>query len=90
MVIHKFPLPLHLGGLHMLPLHPEARVIAVHPQAGCPTIWVLIPDPDPELTKLREFQIIGTGQDIPEGATYCGTSFHEFFVWHVFEVPTGG
>lgn len=90
MVIHKFPLPLNHGGLHMIPLHPEARVVAVHPQNDVPTIWVLTPDPDPDTTRLREFQIVGTGHEVPEDATYCGTSVHEFFVWHVFEVPTGG
>ena len=35
------------------------------------------------------FQIIGTGHDVPDGFTYVGTYFEDPFVWHVYKANIG-
>lgn len=52
-----------------------------------PCIWAEV-DPDSPAVK-RNFQIVGTGWDVPSGV-YCGTMIStEGFVWHLYEIPRG-
>lgn len=38
---------------------------------------------------VRAFQVIGTGQPLPDGARYIGTTGRTVaaLIWHLFEVP---
>jgi hypothetical protein len=71
----------------MLPV--GAKVLAVHEQHGLPCVWFLVDTDAPKQD--RTFWFVGTGQEIPEGASeYVGTVLLDGgrFVLHVFEHPS--
>ena len=85
-VIHK--LPLHAIGTPLRThITTGAKPVAFQYQAGVPTWWLELP-PDWEEEKLsaREFQIFGTGREIPNSAVYIGTVQDDWLVWHLYEV----
>ena len=68
-------------------LIPEQAVVrAVGMQHGQLYIWAEVQRGD-LLTATRTFQVIPTGDDLPNGI-YVGTVFDGPFVWHVYEVTS--
>jgi hypothetical protein len=66
-----------------------AQVLDVQVQHGEPQLWALV---DPNAPKVkREFNVYGTGHDLPHNpGTYVGTFQMQggAFVFHVFEVKS--
>jgi len=54
------------------------------PRKGVPTIWAEVDSEQP--AEPAQFQIFGTGHEIPNGATHVATFDSEPFVWHVFDM----
>lgn len=82
-VIYKYPLALieETG----VPMPRGAIVRSVQVQANCICIWAEVdPKAKPEV---REFRIVGTGQEIPQAPfyLYLATVQMDGFVWHVYE-----
>ena len=62
-----------------------AEVVLVGKQGPQWVIWFRV---DPiAVEEQRAFQVVGTGQEVPPGASHCGSFQDGSFVWHVFEVP---
>ncbi len=55
------------------------------PRKGVPTLWAEVDYQAP--LERREFQIIGTGHAIPDGADHIATWDAEPFVWHLIALP---
>lgn len=53
-------------------------------QGGSPCVWLDV-EPNSDDKYATEFVIVGTGYRIPEGYTYCGTTQHDQFVWHLYQ-----
>ncbi len=64
---------------------PTARVVFFSVQGGQPTFWMEF-QLGVQNTHKRQFQIFGTGHDIPDHARYIGTTLDGPFVWHLYEV----
>ena len=72
------------SGVTLLPR--GAKPLSIHVQRGTPYLWLLV---DPAAPKEeREFIIVGTGQDVPDGVgDFVGTFLvaGDSLVFHVFE-----
>jgi hypothetical protein len=66
---------------------PPGRVLEVHQQDGLVCVWAEV-ERDQEAV-LRTFHALNTGDDIPDGLSYCGTAFVGEIVWHVYEEVAG-
>lgn len=69
---------------HTIPEGATLVHVACQDGPGFVQVWALV-DPlrQPET---RDFQVYGTGQDVPSDARYVGTALAPFgLVWHVFE-----
>lgn len=76
--IHKYRVP----GTLLLPT--GFKILQVGEQHdGFFYIWVEA-DFDRFEQRNVDFQILGTGWSIPDGATHAGTLFSGAFVWHVY------
>ncbi len=64
----------------------DAEILYIENQSGFPTIWYLFLDGGLDARESRQFQIFGTGQEIPLKDGYLGSCICDQFVWHVFEV----
>jgi hypothetical protein len=62
-----------------------ARLIRFAMQGAVPTVWAIV-DPKAEQVS-RTFHIVGTGQSVPDGANYVGSTEDGSFIWHLFEKP---
>lgn len=64
--------------------HVGAQVLDMQCQAGQLVVWMAV---DPTMpTVYREFSIVGTGHDIPDGVqTYVATAQRGSLVWHLFD-----
>ena len=61
-----------------------ARIVHAAEQDRSICLWAEV-DED-EKTRVRLFQVFGTGHDIPENAAHRGTVHMTPFVWHVYEL----
>jgi hypothetical protein len=60
-----------------------AEVLHVAAQGGLICLWARV---DTERTsRVREFEIRGTGDPLTDDLIYLGTAHIDPFVWHVFE-----
>ena len=69
-------------GKQVVKMHKNAAIIHAASQNGQPCIWATVNEEEPIIE--REFEIIGTGWDVPL-KTYIGTAHCGEFVWHIFE-----
>ena len=53
------------------------------PSNGILEVWVEVETP---VTNLQTLQVIGTGQDIPDGAQHLATTLDGPFVWHLYRL----
>lgn len=90
-VIWRFDLPTEaLDQDVALDIRERARLLFVDQSArtGVAALWFLIPEAamrEGETDKRRLFRVVGTGQPIPAGYQYHGTTGEGRLVWHVFE-----
>ncbi len=73
-------------GENVIEMPAEAKLLTVQMQHGEPYLWALVYTDAPRT--LREFNVVGTGHNLPEGVgLYVGTFQMEggALVWHVFE-----
>lgn len=49
-----------------------------------PCIWLEVAPDVPNAGIVREFQIFGTGHEVPTGWEHCGSFVDGPFVWHVY------
>ncbi len=77
--VYKYPILME-GSTLVLP--DDAVVVHVGMQ-NLVTIWVEL-DKEAPVTP-RHFAVFGTGHQIPDGWSHCGTFFDGPFVWHVYE-----
>jgi hypothetical protein len=80
--IHRYEVPVD-GQWHELklagdPLHIGCRSVEVV------ELWAVADLPRPNLTT-RAFQVVGTGQPIPDRARYWGSVVKGPLVWHLIE-----
>jgi len=81
-VIYKYAIErLHDNVLEM---PTGAEFLHVDVQDGRAVAWFMIDTTAP--LSDRGFEIIGTGQAIPQGRKYLGTYQEPPYVWHLFEV----
>lgn len=88
--IFKYELPID-DEWHQLVMPLPARVyhVAVNHMAVTAAtqssvyLWAEV-SPSGKKRGARLFRVFGTGQDIPEGAVYVGTTLDGPFVWHVY------
>lgn len=68
-------------------LVPEgSEILDVQIQNGEPQLWLMVDEEKPTVT--RNFEVVGTGHDVPDEAKYIGT-FQLLLgelVFHLFEV----
>lgn len=78
--IYKHEIPVN-DKWHSIPMSGDVLHVGSQ-QTSKVHVWALHDD---ESDVMREFMVIGTGQEIPEGARYVGstTDFGGFFVWHL-------
>jgi hypothetical protein len=77
-----------------LPIHPESKIVLVERQEGAADgtfcIWNedgLLPGVAREATGwFRHFTVVGTGHEVPRGATHVASWQEPPFVWHLFEL----
>jgi len=82
--VWKYTLEFHTPSVFDMP--EDAEIVHVHDQNGLPTIWALVDDTKP--TMKRIFYPCGTGMDVVRrDAKYIGSTHHDGFVWHIFEIP---
>jgi len=62
----------------------QARVLHVAMQGSNLCGWFEV-DPD-NACVTRMFEVVGTGQDIPDLSHHCGTALAPPLVWHLYEV----
>lgn len=83
--VHKYPVHLLEGGRHTIYLLPVgAQVIRFADQRGGLFMWVDLNTGAG--TEQRAFQVLGTGHELPGGATHRGSCEQGSFVWHLYEV----
>lgn len=80
--IHKFPV--YSTGSFVITVPVEARPLSVAVQNEQPIMWFEL-DTRQEHAK-RCFEVVGTGQPVPENAIYIGTYQLGWFVGHLYEV----
>lgn len=83
--IYKYPI--EIKGVNTVVMPGGAKVLSIQMQGEIPTIWAMV-DPDSRPFIERKFQIIGTGNSIPDDfkGEYITTFQERIFVWHIFEV----
>lgn len=83
-VVFKYPIPNYPTKFSLsLPLRSE--VVALQLQKGSPQIWVRLNKQEVNL-QVRNFQIVGTGEELEDLAKYIDTFQQGDLVWHLFEV----
>lgn len=85
-VIFKYVLNLKRG-IQVVNLPYDAEVVSAQMQHNMLCIWAVVPEDEP--TEPREFEVLFTGERLPESDSWhvhIGTVQHEGFVWHVFEL----
>lgn len=81
--IYKYEFP--LSDTIRIAMPEGAEILHVDLQRGVPCLWARV-ETGADLV-MREFSVIGTGQEIREdGLTHVGTFQVLPFVWHLFEV----
>lgn len=79
--VHKYPLV--LTSEQVLPAPVNAIPLHVDSQNYRLNLWMEVDDSESMLA--RTVYIVGTGQEIPDGATvYAGSAILNPFVWHVY------
>lgn len=81
--VHKFMLPTSVGYIGM-PAGAEVLSVGLDPR-GMLSLWALVDTGTLEHTT-HEFALVGTGEQVPEGAQFVGSVKDGSFMWHVFEV----
>ncbi len=83
MKVFKYPLNLAHFDFRM---PAGAKVLYVDlDSAGDLCLWAAVnPSPD-HPTEARDFIVVGTGHDLPDGLEHLGSVVQGSFVWHVFE-----
>ena len=51
--------------------------------AGDICVWARVNPDEPKVS--TNIHVVGTGQEVPEGAVFVGTILHGPWVWHVFK-----
>lgn len=69
---------------HTLDLSGDVLHVASRNSADVVEVWAYH---DSNHNRKRRFRVFGTGQPVPDGATYCGTSLIQNIplVWHLLE-----
>lgn len=80
--IYKYPLYAPHNIIEM-PVGAIPRFVAT--QMSEVMLWVEV-DALAQATEERTFVLIGTGQQLPVGATYIGSVQNDGYVWHLHEV----
>lgn len=81
--IHKFPLK--ITDLQSVTMPKGALILDAQFQNGTLCLWAEV-DPNETFRPARRFEIIGTGNPIPDGSRiHIATVQEAGFVWHVFE-----
>lgn len=88
--IHKFPVEFEGTTTHAIPISAKFRHAEMQ-GVGAFMWWEVETD---EVTRPREFQIYGTGHEIPRNGGRGADAYREWlatfqsppFVWHLFEV----
>lgn len=64
----------------------EARIlhVACQEDAWAVQVWAEV-DITSQVNTITHLQVFGTGQSIPDGAVYVGSTMAGAFVWHVYE-----
>lgn len=63
----------------------QAHVVRVAMQASNPFLWAIFDEVEFPGTELREFVVVGTGQEIPDDLEYVGTYEDGAYIWHLCE-----
>jgi hypothetical protein len=82
--VWKYPIPLNPGNaVHEVP--DQARLVHIATQRGETALWYEV-NPDAAPVQ-RRFSLFATGESIPDGWTYRGTTLHDrgYLVLHVYE-----
>lgn len=79
--IHKFSLQLADRQYVSMPV--GAQILSVQDQAGQLVLWAHVDEHASH--EKRDFVIVGTGHECPEGLVYLATVQQGRCVWHVFE-----
>jgi len=80
-VINKYEL--EPGSRSALMLPASAEIITIKAIGDAVYIWVVVPEN--QVTVKRIFNVLATGESVPENSTYIGTAFPDKLVFHVFE-----
>lgn len=81
--VWKYPIP--FGESVISAPHPH-KFLHFAIQGDTPTVWLQV-NTEQHDTK-RAYLITGTGHPLPDRwPIYLGTTHHEIFVWHLWEVP---
>lgn len=69
----------------------DAATIGVDHPAATYVLDLWIDGDGEDVTSQRTFQVVGTGQPIPERARYCGSASRAGgFKWHLYELEDEG
>ena len=85
-IIYKYPFPIQASFSLDLPL--GAKILHVAMQGDQPCIWAEF-NKQEVMVNQRDFQVVGTGFDIPYNLTYLATLQTPPFVWHLYEEVHG-
>lgn len=80
-VINKYELEPGVRSTLMLPA--SAEIITIKAIGDAVFIWVVVPEN--QVMVKRIFNVLATGESVPENSTYIGTAFPDKLVFHVFE-----
>lgn len=85
--IYKYSVPVD-DQWHEVSMPGPARVLHVDGQGGLYTVnlWAEV-DITAFGSTVRNMRVFGTGQALPEGAAYVGSTLAGPFVWHLYAEP---
>ena len=82
--VYKYPIEPIPGVVQETTIPQDATIVHAAAQEQLICLWAQVDPLAPPGD--RGFQVVGTGQDIPNGATHRGTVHMQPFVWHVYEL----
>lgn len=84
--VYKYPVPMR-STKFSIPLPRSFKFLRIGFQADILQMWAEVSPEEPKLP--IDFQVFGTGQDMPDGLKYLATYDNGPFVLHLFQVtPT--
>ncbi len=79
-------------GENVIEVPPGSRIVAVapwQPDGDGPAVWIERPRSHVPIRPIR-LQAVGTGHDIPVDGAHIGSAWCGPYMWHVYELPSGG